>query len=169
MSGRGMAGSGHGAEERIFDEVRAMPGHLLRRFQQIAVGIFLKECREYDLTPVQFSILAVLAQTSPLDQISLSGFAALDRTTISVVVRRLAARGLVAREVSARDRRSKLISITEDGRALMRKVLPRVRRIQEIMLEPLEPAERELFKALLAKAVEANNLNSRVPLRGLEM
>jgi DNA-binding MarR family transcriptional regulator len=169
MSGRGAAETEGPGGKRIFDEVRAMPGHLLRRFQQIAVGIFLKECREFDLTPVQFSILAALAQTSPLDQITLSGFAALDRTTISVVVRRLETRGQVARTVSARDRRSKLISITAKGQELMREVLPKVRRIQEIMLEPLEPEEREIFKALLTKAVEANNQNSRVPLRSLEM
>lgn len=169
MSGRGAAETDSPGGTRIFDEVRAMPGHLLRRFQQIAVGIFLKECQEFDLTPVQFSILAALAQTSPLDQITLSGFAALDRTTISVVVRRLEVRGLVVRKVSARDRRSKLISITAKGRELMDEVLPKVRRIQQIMLEPLEPEEREIFKALLAKAVEANNQNSRVPLRALEM
>ncbi|HXK54277.1 MAG TPA: MarR family transcriptional regulator [Hyphomicrobiales bacterium] len=150
----------------IFDEVRNMPGHLLRRFHQIAVGVFLKECADFDLTPVQFSILATLAQTSPLDQIRLSGFAALDRTTISVVVRRLESRGLVARNISARDRRSKMISITPRGLELMHEILPRVRQIQDILLAPLAPGERETFRALLQKAVEANNQNSRVPLRG---
>lgn len=29
-----------------------MPGHLLRRCQQIAVAVFLEECRAFDLSPI---------------------------------------------------------------------------------------------------------------------
>ena len=156
-----------GAPEGCFDEVRDMPGHMLRRFQQIAVSIFLKDCKEFDLTPVQFSVLAALSQTSPLDQIRLSGLVALDRTTISLVVRKLEERGLVTRQISEKDRRSKLISLTQAGRALSQTALPSVRAIQDKILAPLSASERELFRALLLKAVEANNQQSRAPLRGV--
>ena len=142
-----------------------MPGHTLRRFQQISVSIFLKDCKAFDLTPVQFSVLAALSQLSPLDQNRLSGLVALDRTTISLVVRKLEERGLVARQVSKKDRRSKLISITQAGRALAEAALPTVRAIQGKILAPLTVAEQELFLALLHKAVEANNQQSRAPLR----
>lgn len=144
-----------------------MPGHMLRRFQQIAVSIFLKDCKPFDLTPVQFSVLAALSQASPLDQIRLSGLAALDRTTISLTVRKLEERGLVARKVSKKDRRAKLIRLTEAGRALAEDALPIVRAVQEKILAPLTATERELFRALLLKAVEANNQQSRAPLRGV--
>lgn len=155
------------AADGVFDEVRAMPGHMLRRFQQIAVSIFLKECKAFDLTPVQFSVLAALSQTSPLDQIRLGGLVALDRTTISLTVRKLEGRGLLARQVSRKDRRAKLISLTQAGRALAEAALPTVRAIQDKMLAPLAAAERELFLALLHKAVEANNQQSRAPLRSV--
>ena len=143
-----------------------MPGHMLRRFQQIAVSIFLKDCKSFDLTPVQFSVLAALSQSNPLDQIRLSGFVALDRTTISLTVRKLEERGLVTRKVSQKDRRSKLISLTRAGRTLCQVALPSVREIQNKILGPLSASERELFRALLQKAVEANNQQSRAPLRG---
>ena len=156
---------GLAAADGFFDEVRDMPGHMLRRFQQIAVSIFLKDCKAFDLTPVQFSVLGALSQTSPLDQIRLSGLAALDRTTISLTVRKLEERGLVVRQVSTQDRRAKLIRLTEAGRALAEDALPIVRAVQEKILAPLTATERELFRALLHKAVEANNQQSRAPLR----
>ena len=37
------------------DAVYTAPGYLFRRMQQIAVAIFMEECRAYDLTPVQFA------------------------------------------------------------------------------------------------------------------
>jgi MarR family transcriptional regulator, lower aerobic nicotinate degradation pathway regulator len=156
-----------GAEQACFDEVRNMPGHMLRRFQQIAVSIFLKDCKAFDLTPVQFSVLAALSETNPLDQIRLGGVVALDRTTISLVVRKLEERGLVVREVSQKDRRSKLISLTKAGRALAEAALPSVRAIQDKILAPLTEDEQEMFMALLQKAVEANNQQSRAPLRSV--
>ena len=43
-----------------------MPGHLARRFQQIAVAVFLAEVGEagYDLTPVQYAALSAI-RTNP--------------------------------------------------------------------------------------------------------
>ena len=35
------------------DAVYTKPGYLFRRMQQIAVAIFVEECRAHDLTPVQ--------------------------------------------------------------------------------------------------------------------
>lgn len=144
-----------------------MPGHMLRRFQQIAVSIFLRDCKAFELTPVQFSVLAALSEANPLDQIRLGGMVALDRTTISLVVRKLEERGLVARQVSKKDRRSKLISLTVAGRALAEAALPSVRAIQDKILAPLTAAEQDVFMALLHKAVEANNQQSRAPLRSV--
>jgi DNA-binding MarR family transcriptional regulator len=154
-------------EGPVLDEVRGMPGHLLRRFQQIAVSIFLKDCREFDITPVQFSILAALYRSAPLDQNGLSGYSALDRTTVSVVVRKLEERGLIRRKTCARDRRSKLITMTEEGERLMREIMPKVRAVQDKTLAPLTETERQTFMALLRKAVNANNDESRAPLRSL--
>ena len=149
------------------DNVRAMPGHLLRRCQQIAVSIFLQECRGFDLTPPQFAVLTALARSGPLDQVRLAGFVALDRTTVSVVVRKLERRGLVKRQISKTDRRSKLIRVTGSGRHLLADVYPRVEQAQQRMLAPLSEAERRALIAILQKMAHLNNEESRAPLRGL--
>jgi len=37
------------------DAVYTAPGYLFRRMQQIAVAIFMEECKAFDLTPVQYA------------------------------------------------------------------------------------------------------------------
>lgn len=153
------------AKEGAFDKVLGMPGHLLRRFQQIAVSMFLKECRDLDLTPLQFATLAALSDTPPIDQVTLGGMVALDRTTIGVVVRKLEGRGLVTRVVSSRDRRARMIAISLAGEALLTKVMPQVRAVQDRLLAPLAEDERHQLIGLMQKVVEAHNEESRAPLR----
>src|SRR5579883_1639165 len=103
-------------------DVHDMPGHLARRFQQIAVAVFLAEVEDagYDLTPVQYAALAAVAGNAGIDQVTLAGLIAYDRTTITGVVDRLVQKGLVARSESSRDRRARALTITEAGRRTLR-------------------------------------------------
>src|SRR3954470_14992511 len=73
-----------------------MPGHLARRFQQIAVAVFLAEVGDagFDLTPVQYAALATIKANPGLDQVTLAGLIAYDRTTITGVVDRLVQKGV---------------------------------------------------------------------------
>lgn len=148
-----------------FDEMAGMPGHLLRRCQQIAVSIFLKECRDFDLTPLQYAVLSALHQHGALDQVRIGGLVALDRTTVGVVVTKLERRGLIERRQSETDRRSKRISITASGRGLIARMLPAVRAAQDRIVGPLEGGERQLFLDFLRRIAEANNAESRAPFR----
>mgnify|MGYP001502634449 FL=1 len=149
----------------ILNNLRDAPGHLMRRCQQIAVSVFLDECRDWDLTPLQFAVLVALYRDGPEDQMRLGGALALDRTTIGVVVKKLEERGLVARSVSEKDRRSKPVSITADGLAHLLDVLPAAETAQDRMLAPLSAAERRQFVSLLQKMADGNNDESRAPLR----
>ncbi|KAA5610643.1 MarR family transcriptional regulator [Rhodovastum atsumiense] len=142
-----------------------MPGHLLRRCHQISVAIFLDECQAFDLTPLQFSVLAALSSYGALDKATLSRVAALDRTTVSVVLKNLQERGFVASRASDQDRRATLNDITEDGLATLRAAQSDVVRAQERMLAPLNEDERVEFLRLLAKMADANNMFSRAPQR----
>ena len=149
----------------ILNNLRDAPGHLMRRCQQIAVSVFLDECRDWDLTPLQFAVLVALYRDGPEDQMRLGGALALDRTTIGVVVKKLEERGLVARSVSEKDRRSKPVSITADGLAHLLDVLPAAENAQDRMLAPLSATERRQFVSLLQKMADGNNDESRAPLR----
>jgi DNA-binding MarR family transcriptional regulator len=151
------------------DEIDAifldMPGHLLRRCQQIAVAVFLEECRGFDLTPLQYAAMSALDQFGPMDQVTLGGVTALDRTTIIVVLRKLEERELITRTTSDKDRRANIVAITDAGRQALRAVSPSVLNAQKSMLSPLNGRERIQLLALLKKMANGNNGLSRAPHR----
>ncbi|WP_315726293.1 MULTISPECIES: MarR family winged helix-turn-helix transcriptional regulator [unclassified Bradyrhizobium] len=144
-----------------------MPGHLARRFQQIAVAVFLAEVEAagFDLTPVQYAALAAIAANPAIDQITLAGLIAYDRTTITGVIDRLAQKGLVVRRASARDRRSRELLITENGRRTLDAITPAVEAAQRLMVRGLTRAEAKELVRLMQKAIAAGNELSRAPLR----
>ena len=143
------------------------PGHLARRFQQIAVAIFYAEVEAAgcDLTPVQYAALARIADAPGLDQATLAGLIAYDRSTIGGVVDRLVEKGLVAREISRRDRRARELRITDTGAAILKKIAPAVAETQRILLSGLGEREAAQFMKLLKKAIAALNDLSRAPMR----
>jgi DNA-binding MarR family transcriptional regulator len=140
------------------------PGFLARRFQQIAVAAFAAEVGP-DLTPVQYSTLSALEAHPGVDQATLAGLIAFDRTTIGGVVDRLARRGLLSRRKHPTDRRARVLRIAAEGVELLRRVEPAVERAQRLMLSGLSAREAETFLRLLEKAVEGCNELSRAPLQ----
>ncbi|MBV8744389.1 MAG: MarR family transcriptional regulator [Xanthobacteraceae bacterium] len=144
-----------------------MPGHLARRFQQIAVAVFLAEVEQagYDLTPVQYAALAAISVNPGIDQVTLAGLIAYDRTTITGVVDRLVQKGLVARNESSRDRRARELNVTPAGRKTLGGITPAVEAAQRIMLRGLTQKEAKELTRLLQKAIASGNALSRAPLR----
>ena len=144
-----------------------MPGHLARRFQQIAVAVFLTEVEGagYDLTPVQYVALAMVDANPGVDQVTLAGLIAYDRTTITGVVDRLVQKGQVARRESSRDRRARELAITDEGKRTFRGITPAVEAAQRLMLRGLTEKESSELMRLLRKAIAAGNELSRAPLR----
>lgn len=143
------------------------PGHLARRFQQIAVGVFHAEVSAagFDLTPVQYAALRAIGAKPGIDQVTLAHSIAFDRTTIGGVVDRLVQKGLATRETSPVDRRARVLQVTEAGRAVLAGIEPAVEAAQRSMLRGLSPAEAEMFLGLLRKAILACNDLSRAPAR----
>src|ERR1700726_1473020 len=147
------------------DAVYTAPGYLFRRMQQIAVAIFVEECRAHDLTPVQFAALVSIHTHPGIDATRLSAVIAFDRSTLGNVIERLEVKGYVERKPSRGDKRVKLLYLTKSGVALLRDIMPLVDRAQARMLQPLKPADRKTLRALMAQLVDLNNEASRVPLR----
>ena len=143
------------------------PGHLARRFQQIAVAIFHAEVEAagYDLTPVQYAALGTVAAHPGLDQATLAGLIAYDRTTITGVVDRLAQKNLLLRRANHADRRAHKLQITDQGRRVLDGIEPAVEAAQRLLLRGLTVAEARTLMRLLRKAIAAGNDLSRAPMR----
>src|ERR1043165_874369 len=101
------------------DAVYTKPGYLFRRMQQIAVSIFMEECKAFDLTPVQYAALVAIQTHPGIDATRLSAVIAFDRSTLGSVIERLEAKALVARKPSREDKRVKLLVLTKAGETLL--------------------------------------------------
>ena len=147
------------------DAVYTAPGYLFRRMQQIAVSIFMEECKAFDLTPVQYAALIAIHTHPGIDATRLSAVIAFDRSTLGSVIERLEAKDYIERKPAPEDKRIKLLHLTRPGTAILREIIPAVERAQARMLEPLKPADRKLLTGLLVQLVDLNNEAARVPLR----
>lgn len=144
-------------------DLDALPGHHIRRLHQIAVAVFLQETEAHGITPVQFAALQAVANAPGLDQRSLAARVGLDTSTLAGVIDRLETRGWMQRNASPEDKRVRLLTLTAEGRRLLRGVVPDMQRAQERILAPLAKGERKEFMRMLRVLVEANNDLSRAP------
>src|ERR1700753_1286338 len=144
------------SEAITMDAVYTAPGYLFRRMQQIAVAIFVEECKSHDLTPVQYAALVAIQSHPGIDATRLSAVIAFDRSTLGNVIERLEAKRYIARKPAAEDRRVKLLYLTRSGASLLRDIMPSVDRAQIRMLQPLKAGDRKMLMTLLSQLVDLN-------------
>jgi DNA-binding MarR family transcriptional regulator len=153
------AGTDAGASARWRDgglAIYAMPGHAIRRLQQVAVALFAEHLAGAGITPVQFAALVALRERRTLDQAGLAALIGYDRATIGGVVDRLEAKRWVVREPGRADRRVKLVSLTPAGASTLRRVTREVKAVQAAIVAPLAAAERRAFARLCRKLLDAH-------------
>jgi DNA-binding MarR family transcriptional regulator len=131
-------------------------GHLLRRAHQRHAALFQAMFAEAvgsegALTPTQWAALVTLSALGAATQNALGRLVAMDPATTQGVVRRLVARGLVARQTDAADRRTVRLSVTDAGRRTVAAALPAAAAISEATLAPLSAEERLTFLHLLQR------------------
>lgn len=136
--------------------IHRMPGHYIRRLQQVAVALFARRLDRYAVTPVQYAALAALLHNGASDQAALAALIGYDRATIGGVIDRLLTKRWVARAPSRADRRMKLVSLTAAGHALVRRVTPNVERLQDELMAPLTAAQRRQFERLCLRLLAAH-------------
>jgi MarR family transcriptional regulator, lower aerobic nicotinate degradation pathway regulator len=141
------------------------PGFLIRRLHQLHCALFLEETREFDITPVQYSLMTTLAARGVLEQNNLALEIGLERTSVAEVVPRLEGRGLLERRRSDIDGRVKLIRLTRRGKALVHRMSHAVQRAHDRTIGELEKSKRDVFLLQLITLVEANNDVASVPFR----
>lgn len=129
-------------------------GHLLRRAHQRHAAIFQALIGGSQLTPLQFAAIVRLGELGEVSQNQLGRLTAMDAATMQGVIKRLAARGLIARRPDPDDRRRLILSLSESGKALADSVIANAIRITEVTLEPLTAAEQKVFLKLLARISE---------------
>ncbi len=150
-------------DDELSTDVYDQPGHLIRRAQQIAVSMFYSTMG-YAVTPVQYAVLRILQDHPGIDQVTLARYCALDTSTAADLAVRLEERGLVKRMMPMKSKRFRLLQLTPEGAALLKKLLPSGHVLNRRLLRPLNKEEQKIFLSLLKKFVHLNNKKSRAPL-----
>ena len=96
-----------------------------------------------DLSPSMTAALATIERHGPLTPSELAERERVQRPTVTRVLARLEETGLVVRAADPQDRRCSLVSISDDGRALLGAMRERKDAFLARRIDALEPADRE--------------------------
>jgi DNA-binding MarR family transcriptional regulator len=139
-----------------------VPFPLVRRLDQIfAWAVADALAGEVTESPPQYAAVAVLADFPGIDQRRLAALMGLDRTNVGQLIDRLEAKGLVERRVNGADRRAHALHLTLEGKAVRRRLRPKMVGAQARVLSALAPAEQDMLIDLLIRVVKANEVNAR--------
>jgi DNA-binding MarR family transcriptional regulator len=89
---------------------------LSRRFDEVL--------RPLGLTSGQFSLMMALNRPEPAPMAPVATLLAMDRTTLTAALKPLERRGLIRVASDPRDRRMRLLSLSEAGQALLARAVP---------------------------------------------
>ncbi len=128
-----------------------VPGHLIRRVHQGVVASFMEECTPFDITPLQWAVMVATNIYGRSDATRIASLIASDRATTGKVIEILERKSLITREIDAKDKRIKIISLTDTGKKLMQQVQPAVKMSQDKFLSPLTKKEIDELLRVLKK------------------
>jgi DNA-binding MarR family transcriptional regulator len=94
---------------------------------------FDEALRPLGLTNGQFSLLMSLNRPKPPSLGPVANLLAMDRTTLTAALKPLERRGLISIAPDSKDRRSRLLTLTAEGSALLASAIPIWRRTHEIV------------------------------------
>jgi DNA-binding MarR family transcriptional regulator len=105
----------------------------------------------FGLTIPEWRLIAVLAEAGGATQGALVARTGMDKVTLSRTARSLAKRRLVTRATRAEDRRSHVLALTDEGRALHAEIAPLALAYEAALIAGLAPGEVATLKRLLAR------------------
>lgn len=101
-----------------------------------------------------YRLLAALQEFGPASQAKLGRRTGMDRSDVVAAVNELVGRGLADRSPDPADGRRNIITITPAGTAHLRRLEELLDDVQDELLAPLSPAERQQLIHLLTRVLE---------------
>ena len=126
-------------------------GYNARRAALTIIALFLRRMAPYDLRPVDFSVLTVVAHNPGVTSRQIC--AALDILPPNLVgmVKTLHKRGLIERQPHPTDRRAQGLHLTPEGQCLHNQAQKTATELEREATHSLTPAELQTLSALLRK------------------
>ncbi|GIG90318.1 MarR family winged helix-turn-helix transcriptional regulator [Plantactinospora endophytica] len=101
-----------------------------------------------------YRLLLTLDEVGPTSQADLGRRSGIHLSDVVAAINDLAARQFVERSPDPADRRRNVITLTPTGRRQLRRLEQRVDQIQDDLLAPLDPAERDQLTRLLSRLLD---------------
>jgi DNA-binding MarR family transcriptional regulator len=144
------------ADEPWMRGLHADTGYLLYRLGLRSGQLFNASLQESGLRLRHYAVLRFLATTEGALQRELSARLGYDPSAIVGLVDDLERLGFAERRPSPEDRRSRIVALTDEGRAFLRDGDEAGLRVTGELLEPLDPGERETLHALLLRITKTD-------------
>ena len=142
---------------RVAKELAANSGFLLARlglaFKAKAIERVEREGSELH----QYSVLAILDEGARETQGTIADALGVDPSRMVAVLDALEERGLVERRRDPHDRRRHTVSITSEGKRQLARLRAIARQLNEELLAPLAPEDRETFHRLLVRLAASHD------------
>lgn len=126
-------------------DLTQVASHLLRRAHFRAEALFAQAFPDEDLTPRQKALLITVYQNPGATQNRIAELIALDRNSFAEMMARMTAKGYVRRTRSTEDGRAYALEITDEGVALLARILPQDADVEAAVLAPIPPELRPVF------------------------
>jgi DNA-binding MarR family transcriptional regulator len=106
---------------------------------------------EGDISFVQFQLLARLNARGPLTMTDLADGVVYSRSGLTYQAGLLEKAGLITRGPSPEDERATLVTITDDGRALLGRVFPGHIEVTRLLLDPLSDQDLDQLRDIMSR------------------
>jgi MarR family transcriptional regulator, organic hydroperoxide resistance regulator len=125
---------------------------LLHRAAQNMRTAFDEAAREHGLSGARdWIVLSALNAGPRQTQLALAHSLGVDKTTMTSLLDRMEARGLITRSTDSNDRRARIPELTEDGRRVQAEVSCARDRVEACLLATFTPQEQHLLRELLTR------------------
>lgn len=124
-------------------------GHAAMRLKIGLRRLFVRQ--GLDITPEQWVVLFRLHERQGLTQSELGDRTVKDKTTVTRILDRLEAKGLVVRRPDARDRRNRRLYLTEAGADTLGALMPLIRDYARDLFADLPAGDRDSLRRILGR------------------
>jgi DNA-binding MarR family transcriptional regulator len=138
-------------EASLREGLHSSIGYLLVQAGRESRRRWMRMLSQHGLTQHQFGILMALTHLPEASQQRLSRTIDLDPRNAVAAFDGIEKRGLIERRTDAEDRRSRLVALTAEGRALTRRLAEAGAGIEAELLAPLSSDERRVLRYTLLK------------------
>lgn len=142
------------ARPQLPEELLASTSFLLKRLGMQAKERAVQAYETTGLSPYHHAVLAVLDEGSRETQGAIADTLGYDRGQLVGLLDELEERRLVERQRDPSDRRRHTVHLTSEGRRELARLRTLSRSLDEQLLAPLDPAERDRLYALLRALAE---------------